>query len=35
VPFERAQLDDLLDLAGSGIDDLRVVQEDAIALPRE
>ncbi|HEY2327104.1 MAG TPA: ribonuclease PH [Gaiellaceae bacterium] len=35
VPFDRARLDSLLDLAAAGIDDLRRFQEDAIALPRE
>jgi ribonuclease PH len=35
VPFERERLDELLDLAAAGIDELRVLQEDAIAVPRE
>jgi ribonuclease PH len=35
VPFDRARLDDLLDLAASGIDDLQRLQEEAIAAPRE
>jgi len=34
VPFDRARLDDLLDLAAAGIDDLRRYQDDAIAAPR-
>jgi ribonuclease PH len=35
VPFERAELDDLLDLAAAGIDELALVQRDAIDAPRE
>jgi ribonuclease PH len=35
VPFDRARLDGLLDLAASGIDELRMFQEQAIAVPRE
>jgi ribonuclease PH len=35
VPFDRARLDGLLDLAAAGIEDLRRAQEEAIALPRE
>jgi len=35
VPFDRARLDELLDLAASGIEALRAAQEEAIAVPRE
>ena len=35
VPFERAELDDLLDLAAAGIDELALVQRDAIDAPRD
>jgi len=35
VPFERRRLDELLDLAAAGIEDLQRFQEDAIAAPRE
>jgi ribonuclease PH len=35
VPFDRARLDGLLDLAAAGIEDLRRAQEEAIAVPRE
>jgi ribonuclease PH len=35
VPFDRPQLDDLLDLAAAGIDELVLVQRDAIDAPRE
>jgi ribonuclease PH len=35
VPFDRARLDGLLDLAAAGIDDLRRFQDEAIAAPRE
>jgi ribonuclease PH len=35
VPFDRAQLDDLLDLATAGIEQLAAVQRDAIDAPRE
>jgi ribonuclease PH len=35
VPFDRATLDQLLDLAADGIDDLQRFQEDAVAVPRE
>jgi len=34
VPFDRARLDGLLDLAAAGIEDLRRAQEEAIAVPR-
>jgi ribonuclease PH len=35
VPFDRARLDELLDLAAAGIEDLQLHQEEAIAAPRE
>jgi len=35
VPFDRERLDGLLDLAAAGIDDLRLAQEEAIAVPRD
>jgi ribonuclease PH len=35
VPFDRERLDGLLDLAAEGVDELRRVQEEAIAVPRE
>jgi ribonuclease PH len=35
VPFDRARLDGLLDLAASGIDELRRFQDEAIAAPRD
>jgi ribonuclease PH len=35
VPFDREGLDALLDLAAAGIDELRGVQEEAIAVPRD
>jgi len=35
VPFDRAQLDDLLDLAAAGIEQLGEVQGEAIDAPRE
>ena len=35
VPFDRARLDGLLDLAASGIEELQRLQEEAIAAPRE
>src|SRR6267154_110874 len=34
VPFDRARLDDLLDLAAAGIEDLSRFQEEAIDAPR-
>jgi ribonuclease PH len=34
VPFDRARLDDLLDLAAQGIDELALHQRDAIDVPR-
>jgi ribonuclease PH len=35
VPFDRSQLDELLDLAAAGIDELALAQRDAIDAPRE
>jgi len=35
VPFDRDRLDELLDLAGGGIDELLVHQQDAIDAPRD
>ena len=35
VPFDRARLDGLLDLAAAGIEELRQAQEDAIAVARD
>jgi ribonuclease PH len=35
VPFDRERLDELLDLAAGGIDDIVVHQEDAISVPRD
>ncbi len=35
VPFDRSQLDHLLDLAAAGIDELAAVQRDAIDAPRD
>jgi ribonuclease PH len=35
VPFERERLDELLDLAASGIEELKGFQEQAIAVPRD
>ena len=35
VPFDRERLDELLDLAASGIEDLARFQEEAVAAPRE
>ena len=35
VPFDRSQLDDLLDLAAAGIDELAAVQQEAIDAPRD
>jgi ribonuclease PH len=34
VPFDRARLDELLDLAAEGVEQLQRHQEDAIAAPR-
>ncbi len=35
VPFDRSQLDSLLDLAAAGIEELGAAQRDAIDVPRE
>jgi ribonuclease PH len=35
VPFERERLDELLDLAASGIEELARFQEEAVAAPRD
>jgi ribonuclease PH len=35
VPFDRTRLDELLDLAAVGIDELTVAQRDAVDAPRE
>ena len=35
VPFDREQLDGLLDLAAAGIDELAAVQQEAVDAPRE
>jgi len=35
VPFDREMLDELLDLAASGIEELQRHQDDAIAVPRD
>jgi len=35
VPFDREQLDGLLDLAGAGIEQLEAVQREAVDAPRE
>jgi ribonuclease PH len=34
TPFTRARLDDLLELAAGGIEELAVVQEEAVAAAR-
>jgi ribonuclease PH len=34
TPFSRARLDDLLELAAVGIEELAVVQEEAVAAAR-
>jgi ribonuclease PH len=34
VPFDRARLDELLDLAAAGIDELAGHQQDAVEAPR-
>ena len=34
-PFDRARLDELLDLAAGGIDQLAQVQREAIDVPRD
>ncbi len=35
VPFDRGRLDELLDLAAGGIDQLQQLQDEAVAVPRE
>jgi ribonuclease PH len=35
VPFAREELDELLDLAAGGIEELAQVQGDAIDVPRD
>ena len=35
VPFDRERLDELLDLAAAGIDDLAALQREAIDVPVE
>jgi len=35
VAFDRAQLDELLDLAAAGIEELALVQQDAVDAPRD
>jgi ribonuclease PH len=35
VPFTRERLDELLDLAAGGIEDLAALQQEAIDAPRE
>jgi ribonuclease PH len=35
VPFDRERLDDLLDLAADGIDELAALQKEAVDAPRE
>jgi ribonuclease PH len=35
VPFDRERLDELLDLAAGGIEELALVQQDAIDVPRD
>jgi ribonuclease PH len=35
VPFDRVRLDELLDLAAGGIEELALVQRDAIDVPRD
>ena len=35
VPFDRARLDELLDLAAAGIEDLQQFQQEAVAAPRD
>ncbi len=35
VPFERERLDELLDLAAAGIEELQRFQDEAIAAPRD
>ena len=35
VPFDRDRLDDLLDLAAEGIEELAAMQKEAVDAPRE
>jgi ribonuclease PH len=35
VPFSRERLDELLDLAAGGIDELAALQQEAIDVPRD
>src|SRR5438105_505549 len=35
VPFDRARLDELLDLAAAGIDELAAFQQEAVDAPRD
>jgi ribonuclease PH len=35
VPFDRARLDELLDLAAIGIEDLQQFQQEAVDAPRD
>jgi ribonuclease PH len=35
VPFARERLDELLDLAAGGIDELATLQQEAIAVARD
>ena len=35
APFDRDRLDDLLDLAADGIDELAASQKEAVDAPRE
>jgi ribonuclease PH len=35
IPFDRARLDELLDLAAAGIEDLQRFQEEAVDAPRD
>jgi ribonuclease PH len=35
IPFDRERLDDLLDLATAGIEDLQRFQEEAVDAPRD
>ena len=34
IPFDRDRLDELLDLAAGGIEELALIQQDAIAVAR-
>ncbi|HEY6963430.1 MAG TPA: ribonuclease PH [Gaiellaceae bacterium] len=35
MPFDRARLDELLDLAAAGIDELAAIQQEAVDAPRD